>query len=278
MKTTREHKFMKKALAILMVLCIMSIGLSALAAEGIPLSQITPEGSYKIKTNRMLRIGPDEGLATNHYKVQQGCCTDGTYGYFVLESQKDYKCCLVKIDLSDWTIVEKKYGIEIDHGNDLTYNAKINKIIAVHNKPNYNMLSFIDPDTLEVVETKKLNMRMYCIAYCEERDLYVVGLSGGFQHVILDADFDVLDFVSGKDTGLVRQGADCDNKYIYFPQCAENNSVNQIVVYDWDGNYVNTVKISAFQEVESMFHVGDTTYIAFNASGGYIYRAEMAEK
>lgn len=266
---------MKKLIAMIAALCLMAVSVPAMAADSIPLSEITAEGSYKIELKRMLRIGPEETLATNHYKVQQGCCTDGTYGYFVLESQTDYKCCIVKIDLSDWTIVEKKYYLEIDHGNDLTYNSKTGQIVAVHNKPNYNMLSFIDPETLEVVETKKLDMRMYCIAYCEERDQYVVGLSGGFQHVILDAEFNVLDFVMGQDTGLVRQGVDCDDKYIYFPQCAENNSVNQIVVYDWDGNYVNTVKISAFQEVESMFHVGDTTYISFNASGGYIYRAEM---
>ena len=269
---------MKKFAAAIIAFCLVLFSFSAMASEIIPLSEVTAEGEYKIGLKRMLRIGPDEGGATNHYKVQQGSCTDGAYGYFVLESQKDYKGCIVKIDLSDWTVAEKKYGLEIDHGNDLTYNPKINRIIAVHNKPNYNMLSFIDPDTLEVVETKKLDMRMYCIAYCEERDQYVVGLSGGFQHVILDADFNVLDFVSGKDTGLVKQGVDCDEKYIYFPQCAENNSVNQIVVYDWEGNYVNTVKISAFQEVESMFHVEDETYIAFNASGGYIYRAEMVKK
>lgn len=239
------------------------------------LSEVTAEQNYKMELKRVLRLTAEEGMSYNHYKVQQGSCTDGTYAYFVLESQKDYKCCLVKVRLSDWTEVERKYGLEIDHGNDLTYNAKINRIVAIHNKPNYNTLSFIDPDTLEVVEQKTLDARMYCIAYCENRDQYVVGLTGGFQHVVMDGDFNVVDFVQGVDTGLVRQGVDCDEQYIYFPQCTENNFVNQIVVYDWEGNYVNTVKVSAFQEIESMFHVGDETYIAFNAAGSYVYRAEL---
>ncbi len=266
---------MKKFFAMLTILCMLCLTASAPAEEAIPLSEVEPEVTYKIELQRMLRIGPDEGGATNHYKVQQGSCTDGKYGYFVLESQKDYQCAIFKVDLETWTVVDKKYNINIDHGNDLTYNAKRGQIVAIHNKPNNQLLSFIDPETLEVVETIKLDMRMYAIGYCEARDQYVVGLSGGFQHVILDAEFNVLDFVMGVDTGLVRQGVDCDEKYIYFPQCAENNSVNQIVVYDWEGNHVNTVKVSAFQEIESMFHVDDTTYIAFNASGGYIYRAAM---
>lgn len=265
---------MKRIIAVMLMLCLMGLS-SAMASELMPISEVTPEGTYKIELKRVLRLVPDGSLKYNHYRVQQGSCTDGTYGYFVLESQTDYKCCIMKVNLADWTVVDSRYFIDIDHGNDLTYNSKTNQIIAVHNKPNYNMISFIDPDTLEVVETRKLDIRMYCIAYCEERDQYVVGLSGGFQHVILDSDFNVVDFVMGKDTGLVKQGVDCDDKYIYFPQCAENNSANQIVVYDWEGNFINTIKISAFQEVESMFHVGDETYIAFNAAGGYVYRAEM---
>ena len=266
---------MKKLIGLIVLLCIIAMPASGAATDVASFRDITSDANYKIELDRMLRIGPDEGLKTNHYKVQQGSCTDGEFGYFALESQKDNKCCIVKVNLADWTVAEKKYFVDIDHGNDLTYNPKTNRIIAVHNKPNYNMLSFIDPETLEVVDTKKLDIRMYCIAYCEERDQYVVGLSGGYQHVILDAEFNVVDFVTGQDTGLVKQGVDCDDKYIYFPQCEENNFLNQIVIYDWEGEYVNTVRISAYQEVESLFHVGDEVYISFNASGGYIYRAKL---
>jgi len=268
---------MKKAVVFALIICMMVLSASALAAETLPLSAVNAEDTFKISLKRMTRLGPEDTKETRHYYVQQGCCTDGTYGYFVLESQKDYKCCIMKVDLTDWTVVDCKYFIEIDHGNDLTYNSKTNQIVAIHNKPNYTKLSLIDPETLEIVETKEFDMRMYCVGYCEERDQYVIGLSGGFQHVILDGEFNVVDFVMGVDTGLVRQGVDCDDKYIYFPQCSENNLVNQIVVYDWEGNYINTIKVSGFQEIESMFHVGDTAYIAFNASGGYIYKAEMTK-
>ena len=270
---------MKKIISLLLVLCMFSFGACAFASEILPLYEVNAEDTYKISLKRTIRVGPEDTKDTRNYVVQQGSCTDGAYGYFVLENQKINQCCIVKVDLSDWSVVDIRYGLEIDHGNDLTYNSKTNQIVAVHYKPNYYNLSFIDPDTLEIVETKTVDVSMYSIGYCEERDQYVVGMGigGGYDFAILDSELNVVEVFRGVDTGLVRQGADCDEKYIYFPQCASDNSVNQIVVYDWEGNYINTVKVVAFQEIESMFHVGDTTYIAFHAYGGYIYKAEMTK-
>lgn len=53
--------------------------------------------------------------------------------------------------------------------------------------------------------------------------------------------------------------------------------MNQIVIYDWDGNYINTVRVGSFQEIEDVFHVGDDLYIAFNASGSYVYQGRLEE-
>ena len=64
---------------------------------------------------------------------------------------------------------------------------------------------------------------------------------------------------------------------IYFPQNNKDCTVNQIVIYDWDGNYINTVRVGSFQEIEDVFHVGDDLYIAFNASGSYVYQGRLEE-
>lgn len=147
--------------------------------------------------------------------------------------------------------------------------------MVVNNKPHYNTLTFIDPDTLTIIETKKLTADMYAIAYNPASDRYVIGLSGSWNFMITDGDFNVQHLCFGKDTGLVKQGVECDDSYIYFPQCKSDNSVNQLVVYDWEGNYVNTIRVSAYQEIESMFHNENGTYIAFNASGSSIYEAKL---
>lgn len=264
---------MKKMIA---TLCVMGmLGASAMAE---PFSEIVSGENYQISLEQVLRLSPDEGESTIDYKVQQGCCTDGTYAYFVLENQVIHDCCLIKVRLSDWTEVDRKYGMDLDHGNDLTYNANRGQIIAVHNGAKSDTISFIDPETLEVVETKKLPMNLYCMAYCAEKDQYVVGLSAAYHYVVLDGEFNPVNFLLGVDTGFVRQGVECDENYVYFPQWEKATSINQIMVYDWEGNHVNTVKVNEHQEIESMFHINGETYMAFYETGergGFVYRADL---
>ena len=155
--------------AIMAMLCVLP---SSLAEETIKLTDVTAEGTYLAKLTRLSRMC-SEGLK-DHYKVQQGSATDGTYAYFVLESQIDYKGSLWKCDLNTWEVLDVKYGLEIDHGNDMTYNPNTNQLIVVNNKPRYNTITFIDPQTLEITGTKQLAVNMFSIAYNETRDQYVV--------------------------------------------------------------------------------------------------------
>ena len=258
--------------ALFLALCLTAWG--AAGAEKATLREINGEDAYTAKLTRMLRLS-GEGDAF-HYKVQQGCATDGVYGYFILESQVNFDCSLWKVDLRDWTVADHKYGLPVDHGNDMTYNPKLNRLVVVHNKPRYNTISLIDPETLEITETKELDVAMFSIAYNEDRDQYVVGLSGGYNFSVLDSDFQETAFHIAKSTGRVTQGLDCDERYIYFPQWDKKTSENYLVVYDWDGNFINEVKVKSFQEIESLFHIGDEVYIAFNAGGSYIYKAEIS--
>jgi hypothetical protein len=47
----------------------------------------------------------------------------------------------------------------------------------------------------------------------------------------------------GKDLGYTTQGCDCDDTYIYFPMWDKPNYANYIFVYDWDGNYIRTIRV-----------------------------------
>lgn len=262
---------MKKLLAILLIL-LMTIP-SALAAETVNLCDITADGTYQaVLTKKTYFLG--DGLQ-DHYKVQQGCATDGEFAYFLLESKVTLKCALFKVDLDDWSIVDVRYDVPVGHGNDMTYNPKTGLLVVVHNKPDYDTISFIDPDTLEIVGQKKLSVNMFCIAYNETRDIYVVGLSGSQNFSFLDSEFNEIAFHPVEHTGYITQGCDCDDNYIYFPQWDDKNYANYIIVYDWDGNFVNKIRVKNMNEIESMCHVGDQVIIAFYAAKTVVYEAEI---
>ena len=269
---------MHKRIAALLLSLLLCLSAAALASEApLILRDVTPEGSYKIKLTRKIMLTPPNELATRSYHVQQGAATDGEFAYMIMENQIDHLCSIWKVDMQDWTVAQVEYGLDLSHGNCMAYHPARRQLVVVHNKPRYNTISFVDTDTLQIAETVQLSQDMYAIAYCESRDQYVVGISGSFNFMVLDGQLNRVAYYFGEDTGLVKQGVDCDEKYIYFPQNNKDCTVNQIVIYDWDGNYVNTVRVSSYQEIEDMFHVGDETYIAFNASGSYVYQAKLEE-
>lgn len=272
-------RFLSIALVSLLLIGSLSFAVAEEDKTKITLDQLTPEGIFTATLAKKIRLTPEYSLAHKTYHVQQGSASDGTYGYFIMESQFDYKGSIWKVNLETWEVEKSVYGIEIDHGNDMAYNSKLNQLIVVHNKPNYETLSFIDPDSLEVVSTLSLPFKMYALSYNETREEYVVGISGaGYRFFILDKDFNILKEFDSIDTGLVKQGIACDDKYIYFPQNSEDQTVNKIIVHDWEGNYINEIAVKSMQEIESMFFAQDKTIIAFNASGSYVYEATFYKK
>ncbi len=266
---------MKKLLCVLLLTALLFAALPACAEGEMTMKDLNTTDAFMMSLDTVARLTPPYTMAYKNYHVQQGSCTDGEYAYTILENQKQSLCSIWKLNMADWSVVETKYELDLDHGNDMTYNSKLDQLIVVHNKPNYTHLSFIDPDTLEVVERREMKYRMYAIGYEEVSDRYVVGISGSYDFLILDGEFNQLARINGKDTGLVKQGVDCDENYIYFPQCTSDSATNVVMVYDWEGNFITRIRVKAFQEIESMFHVGDEWYIAFNASGSYIRRATL---
>lgn len=264
----------KMMIAAVAMACLMTC--SAYAAESLTFEDLNSTDTFALEVHRVLRLSPDYSSAERHYSVQQGCATDCEYGYFILENQLESLGSVWKVDLSTGEVVQQAFELPLDHGNDMTYNPNTGLLIVANNKPNYSRLTFIDPETLEVAGTHQLDQSIYAIAYSESRDQYVIGLSSGYNFAILDGDFNEIAFFSGENTGLVRQGVACDDRYIYFPQSSDGENPNAVMVYDWEGNFVNRLAIrGSFQEVESAFFVEDELYLAFNAGGSYVYTAEL---
>ena len=250
---------MKKLIAVWLLFLICAT--PALAQEKLTARDINATDAFALNVKRLAELRAPEEY--KDYYVQQGCCTDGVYAYCVVENQVIGRCAIWKMNLADGTMVKSRYGVKIDHGNDITYNPALNQLIAVHNKPNYTFISFIDPDTLEVQHTRELPYKIFSISYEPTRNQYVIGISGTYHFAVLDSDFNTLAYYEGVNTGFTKQNVDSDENYIYFSQWKGGTKGNVIMVYDWEGNYVNQIRVKSYVEIESVFHAGDDWYITF---------------
>lgn len=261
-------------LALIFILLWLTV---SSCAEGIQFTDIEPGKEYIINLEQVtsLRTGDVYGMA---YYLAQGSATDGKHAY-VATLKRNTNGGLFKVDLKDWSVVNMVYGLEFGHANDLVYNTKKNELYAVHlDRPHNNKLVSIDPDTLEINGEVVLRFPFYAVAYNETRDQYAFGRGGGYTIVLTDGDFNYLKLLPGVNTGLTRQGMDCDDKYIYFLHWDSKRHKSQMMVYDWEGHHINTIKINHFIEVESMFHIGDDYYITFLSDHPKIYKASVVEQ
>lgn len=224
-------------------------------------------------------------LPTGDYWVLQGGCSDGKYFYMCMENNQlaKHESLIYKIDMATGELVAKSASLQLDHSNDVTYNSRTHELIVAHNAPRRNVLSVVDPDTLEIKRTFKIPLNIFSIAYEPVRNVYVIGLYGTQNFTVLNENFE-MDFgrFEGlkdliyvvKPTGYTTQGCECDESYIYFVQYAEN----VIMIYDWDGNFIRQVKLSipSSYEPENITVVGDEIYVGvYIRTGGAIYRTEI---
>ena len=197
----------------------------------------------------------------------QGACTDGKYAYFGFVSGG--VCTLAKFDVNTWEYQSKEQIINMGHSNDMTYNSDKDYLAVANNAPYYDVITLINPDTLSPIKDVQIDEDIYSIAYNAKRKCYVVGLSGTYDFAILDDEFKVKETFEGVKTGYTRQGCDCDDDYIYFVQSGSNNI---LVVYDYDGKHITDIPMTSSDEVENIFHVGNTFYTSLFYYGNKLYR------
>jgi hypothetical protein len=207
---------------------------------------------------------------TKEYVVAQGCCSDGKYIYGVIRKSDDSGVILRKHKLSDGSYVATSEELFLGHGNDLTYDAKNDRIVCAQGQSLGGVLVFIDPHTLTITGSVELDTKAGAITYNEKTDRYAIS-RGGKTLEILNSDFEIIASYQRTDkTGYTAQGMGSDDHYLYFPMSFKDRK-NIVVVYDWDGNYITTVKSDVTREAESMFWVNGKYYIAYNASGEAVY-------
>jgi len=241
-----------------------------------PENTIIIGGKYTLSTATVFAEIARDG----NYKVMQGAATDGSYLYYCIENQAlaAHESYIYKVDIATGKIVKRSASLQLDHSNDMTYNPKLNQLVVVHNAPNRKLVSFVDIETLEKVNTINIGREIFCMAYNETRDQYVVGLSGGQTFCVLDSNFEYIrEYSPVASTGYTTQGMTCDDNFLYFAQ----SGANVVVVYDWDGYQVAIIPIEFTNiETENICIVGNDIYIGFyrSGNGGIVYRTKLTVK
>ena len=224
------------------------------------------EGDYKL-TCASTKIAHTQ--KQGQYGIGQGSASDGTYVYFVLRNSNDTGSVITKHRMDDGSFVAVSPVLKLGHGNDMTYDAKNHRLVVAHGQSEGQILTLVDPDTLELIKDIGIPKGSGAITYSVAKDRYAISQGGSTLH-ILDGDFKWIASYSRTDkTGYTAQGMGSDEDYVYFPMSGKNDNV--LVVYDWEGKYITTITVPVSHESESMFWVNDTYYIAYNTNGEAVY-------
>lgn len=213
------------------------------------------------------------------FSTAQGAATDGKYAYVVMKKKEAgiETDRIVKIDMETMQVVLESQEMPLDHANDMTYDP-IKKRLVVVNMLN-NLISIIDPETLELVEQKTPAYGTWGVGYIDGTEQYAFlayGSPSGL--VITDSDFAPIRSSKLADTtGYIGQGMDADAKYAYVPLSPDSGARDNIIqIFDIKtGEYLGKVSVKTSMESESMFHIGDDHYLHFNSQGSKIATLEF---
>lgn len=220
------------------------------------------------------------------YDTLQGSCTDGTYAYYLLYNRKVSNCKIVKVKRSNLKVVMVSGVLYVDHGNDMTYDSHLRRLVIVHSTgADPKKLTSVDPNTLGVIESKHIQIPKKLaggsladaagatafsgVAYSSGRKQYAVLLSHNYNFVVLDSGLDPVRYVKAeKKNNYTVQGIDATDDYILLAQSPKTakQKYNIITVYDWDGNYISKINVKKGYEIESIYHVGSKHYAGFYRS------------
>lgn len=214
-------------------------------------------------------------------KTVQGGCLVGKYFYQAFlqkdtaSDEQNNIVRIVKYDTEQKKVEKESADLALNHANDITYNSKLGLLVVVHNNPNRTHVSFVDPETLEITETKVIEYKIYCIDYHAKTDTYVIGLSGGQTFRIVDADFKAVGDVfqpTEQTKGYTTQGCAMDDNYIYFVLYNKN----VITVYNHQGEFVTLIKLDLGAiEPENISIAGDKIYVGCAGNGCKVFEVSL---
>lgn len=216
-----------------------------------------------VTTDALFAIKPNKG-----YSVLQGGGTDGRYAYIALinKALTPQQGKIFKYDLETNELVKVSEPLLTAHTNDITYDSKNHRLVISRCTADdgYRGLSFVDPDTLELIETIEISVGFRAIDYLPTTNQYVLGVNYFF--VITDENFNTISTFQCNDPQYTTQGCYSDEKYIYDVRYLSGSNVHYMVVHTMDGTYVGTMPIYGppNAEPENMFAYNGGLILACN--------------
>ena len=205
---------------------------------------------------------------TNKYYPEiyrrQGGCFNGKNLYQVYISKDE---SIARVVRKNALTGDECYSepIALHHGNDMTYNPNTNQVLVCH--VSEMLVSVFDADTLEHIETRKMERGGSSITYLPKSDEYLLG-SQLFKCVRASDFSDAGDlFTAHPDTKhLVTQGIASDNDHVYSLLCKGLGHAKYdtfVAVYDRQGNYESLIsfRVEDGYEPENISIVDGEMYV-----------------
>ena len=219
---------------------------------------------YTQATSLGLSLRDMIGEGHDGYSVTQGAATDGRYAYYMMTSSSNQNGRVLRVNLSNPADYAAGPVINIHHANGMTYDSKRKQLVAVGYGVWKHQLSFIDPNSLNLVSQRYIaypyniggvdnsakHNGIAAIAYIPKYNVYVArsrgrdeqgGGNSSFNNDlwVINADnVSVIGHVFVHVTGRypeTYQSMDADEKYVYYllsPGSGQGNNI--ILCLDWD--------------------------------------------
>ncbi len=210
---------------------------------------------------------PGEG----NVKVAQGAASDGNHVYFVLRNSGDTEAMVFKYDMFGKQVA-KSAVFNGGHCNDMTLNTRTSTLYVAHGSAAPKVLTPLAGSNLSIGTDISISVGTGAITYNATRNSYAIS-QGGKNLILCDADFNkVQGYTRTDDNEYTPQGMGSDDHYVYFPMSSSKDNI--LVVYDWNGKHVATLKVDLALESESMFYAGGNYYVNFHekSKGAQLYK------
>lgn len=244
---------------------------------------------YKTEVKSFATSGPSPIAAIPYY---QGAASDGEYMYFAFRDNADdgaggtgvwsvvVKNKITPDGLERVSATEKFVG---GHANSMTY-CEADGLLYLVSANKSGEIVRIDPKTMTVVDKKTFSPVPTAITYNKVQDKFM--MRSGATLMIADATLTktLLSVKRTDGSQYVTQGVGSDDMYCYFPMSpssangTDNN--NQLLVYDWEGKFIQTLLVDLPYESEDMFTVGNRYFVNFAGSkavGHRVYELVIAD-
>ena len=224
------------------------------------------------------------------YDTLQGATAGKGYGYFTLYNRDNNYAKIVKVKLSEMSVIKVSAPLNIKHANEITYNGRNNTIVVANSDPVPKRLSVIDANTLTLRYHKTITMPrkvkgmskkqrkkfkgVGAIAYNEKQNCYICRMRKTNDLLFLNASFKPIKRVKQKSkiSGLLYQGIDTYKDCIMVCLSFKGKKkYNVVTVYNMKGKKKARFTMGAGVpqlELETVFHDGNQFYAGFYSNYG----------